>query len=66
MQGIPVDGLLRVRALPNGRIDLLSIDEGTCLIANTIADMEARHVPLEPEEAARDTSEQLNSESDRR
>lgn len=29
-----LDGLLRVRVLPNGRIDLLSIDEFTRLQAN--------------------------------
>ena len=28
------DGLIRVRSLPNGRIDFLTIDEGTRLLAN--------------------------------
>lgn len=31
-----IDGLMRVRMLPNGRIDLLSIDESARLQANTL------------------------------
>ncbi|WP_164002025.1 AVAST type 1 anti-phage system protein Avs1c [Pyxidicoccus caerfyrddinensis] len=38
-QDISMDGLLRVRMLPNGRIDLLSIDEMTRLNANMHAEM---------------------------
>ena len=37
--GIEIEGLLRVRLLPNGRIDLLSVDEFTRLHANTVAQM---------------------------
>jgi hypothetical protein len=37
-----IDGLLRVRYLPNGRADLLSIDEGTRLTANTCARMDGQ------------------------
>lgn len=33
-------GLLRARELPNGRIDLLSIDESTRSLANTMANLE--------------------------
>ena len=33
---VGTDGLARVRYLPNGRIDLLSIDESTRLTANTL------------------------------
>ena len=32
----PMDSLLRVRRLPNGRIDFLSVDEMARLDANTI------------------------------
>jgi len=34
--GVRTDGLTRVRCLPNGRIDLLSIDESTRLTANMV------------------------------
>ena len=39
MRGIRTDGLSRVRPLPNGRIDLLSIDEATRLQANMCAQL---------------------------
>ena len=32
----PIDGIMRVRRLPNARIDLLSIDESTRLQANML------------------------------
>jgi hypothetical protein len=35
-----VDELLKVRRLPNGRLDMLSIDEGARLAANMCAEME--------------------------
>lgn len=35
--GISVEALLRVRRLPNGRIDLLSVDESARLQANMMA-----------------------------
>jgi hypothetical protein len=35
--GISTDGLVRIRKLPNGRVDLLSIDEATRLKANIFA-----------------------------
>jgi hypothetical protein len=37
MAGIRLDDFLRVRKLPNGRVDLLSVDESTRLTANTCA-----------------------------
>ena len=37
--GIQIEGLLRVRLLPNGRIDLLTVDEFTRLNANMMAQM---------------------------
>lgn len=37
-----IRGIQRVRKLPNGRIDMLSIDESTRLTANTMADMDER------------------------
>ena len=37
---VPIEGLLRVRTLPNGRIDFLSIDESARLQANMMAQME--------------------------
>jgi hypothetical protein len=36
-RGILLDGLARVRFLPNGRIDFLSVDESARLNANMIA-----------------------------
>jgi hypothetical protein len=41
-EGLSVDGLLRVRYLPNRRADLLSVDESTRLKANMMAQMEER------------------------
>lgn len=37
VQGVSVDGLLRVRYLPNGRIDFLSVDESARLQANMMS-----------------------------
>lgn len=37
VQGVSFDGLLRVRYLPNGRIDFLSVDEMARLHANTMS-----------------------------
>lgn len=34
-----IEGILRVRFLPNGRIDFLSVDESARLEANTMANM---------------------------
>lgn len=48
--GISVDGILRLRTLPNGRIDLLSVDESTRLLANMAADMAERFPVADPEE----------------
>lgn len=39
------DGILRVRHLPNGRVDMLSIDESTRLMANMCAMMDGRVLP---------------------
>ena len=36
-RGVSLDGLARVRFLPNGRIDFLSVDESARLNANMIA-----------------------------
>jgi hypothetical protein len=36
-----IDGLQRARKLPNGRLDLLSVDEMTRLNANMMAEMQA-------------------------
>lgn len=44
-RGIRTDGLRRVRKLPNGRLDLLSIDEMTRLMANMCA-----QPPFEPQD----------------
>jgi hypothetical protein len=40
-----IDGLMRLRKLPNGRVDLLSLDEMTRLNANMLADMEQQIPP---------------------
>jgi hypothetical protein len=42
MQGLSslVDGLTRVRYLPNGRIDFLSVDESARLTANMMNDFD--------------------------
>lgn len=37
VEGVSLDGLRRVRCLPNGRLDLLSIDESARLQANMMA-----------------------------
>jgi len=43
---IRTEGLLRVRYLPNGRIDLLSVDESVRLQANMMAQMgESMNLP---------------------
>jgi hypothetical protein len=47
-----IDGLLRVRYLPNGRTDLLSIDEGTRLTANMCARMDGQADALKSAEPA--------------
>ncbi len=39
---ISLDGLLAVRHLPNGRVDLLSVDESTRLLANMTSNMSKR------------------------
>lgn len=43
-----LDGLLRVRALPNGRIDFLSIDESTRLQANMMNQFDGRDFGEQP------------------
>jgi hypothetical protein len=52
LQGLPIDGLLRVRKLPNGRIDLLSVDESTRLKANMMAEFDDFPVPIDSGEDA--------------
>lgn len=55
-QGISLDGIARVRFLPNGRIDFLSVDETARLQANMMAqfddesfqEMMKEHKPPEP------------------
>lgn len=39
-----LDGLLRVRFLPNGRIDFLSVDESTRLQANMMTQFEGEDI----------------------
>src|SRR6478735_87463 len=39
-RGLSTDGLSRVRELPNGRMDFLSVDEMVRLEANTMAHMD--------------------------
>jgi hypothetical protein len=41
-----IDGLQRLRKLPNGRVDLLTLDEMTRLNANMIANWEQQIAPL--------------------
>lgn len=48
-RGLGIDGLLRVRHLPNGRVDLLSIDEATRLKANMMNQMLESFPPSEAE-----------------
>ena len=43
--GLSLDGLRRLRKLPNGRVDLLSLDEMTRLKANMMANMPNFSVP---------------------
>jgi hypothetical protein len=42
---MPTEGLRRARRLPNGRIDLTSIDESVRLMANTMANFELESEP---------------------
>ena len=42
---IPMDGVVKVRNLPNGRIDFLSVNEQARLHANTIYNMRNFKVP---------------------
>ena len=44
-KGISTEGLLKVRFLPNGRIDFLSVDESTRLQANTMANLGSVDTP---------------------
>lgn len=41
-----LDGLQRVRVLPNGRIDFLSVDESTRLQANMMVQLQEEHIDL--------------------
>ncbi|HWO26323.1 MAG TPA: AVAST type 1 anti-phage system protein Avs1c [Kofleriaceae bacterium] len=52
LRGLPMEGLLRVRELPNGRIDLLSVDELTRLKANMMAEFDGPPVPIDSGEDA--------------
>lgn len=49
-KGIPIDGILKVRYLPNGRIDFLSVDEHARCMANTILNMQNIKSPESIEE----------------
>jgi len=42
-----LDGLRRLRKLPNGRVDLLSLDEATRLNANMLANRKMWMLPAE-------------------
>lgn len=42
---VSMEGVLKVRKLPNGRIDFLSVNEGARLHANTIYNMRNFKVP---------------------
>ncbi|MBM7072754.1 hypothetical protein JQC92_12040 [Shewanella sp. 202IG2-18] len=44
-EGISMDGILRVRKLPNGRLDFLSVNESARLHANTILHMQNFNFP---------------------
>ena len=51
-----LEGLARVRVLPNGRVDFLSVDETARLQANMMANMLANHEPsIQPPPAGEDT-----------
>lgn len=52
---LSMDGYRRIRTLPNGRIDLLSVDESTRSAANTIANFVSEMQRPEPEEADADS-----------
>jgi hypothetical protein len=54
------DGILRVRHLPNGRVDMLSIDESTRLIANMCAMMDGRALPQAEATADQDADTKSN------
>ena len=49
-KGIPIDGILKVRYLPNGRIDFLSVDEQARCMANTMLNMQNIKFPESIEE----------------
>ena len=44
-QGVSMDGVLKVRRLPNGRLDFLSVDESARLQANTMLMMSKIDIP---------------------
>lgn len=44
-RNISMEGLQKVRRLPNGRLDFLSVDESARLLANTIMSMSKIDVP---------------------
>ena len=61
VSGVSTDGLPRVRNLPNGRIDFLSVDESTRLQAITLVNINESFGVTGPRQAhdeARDESEE--------
>lgn len=44
-QGVSLEGLRKIRSLPNGRIDFLSVDEQARLQANTMLHMQNMKFP---------------------
>ena len=47
-KSVSMEGLLKVRRLPNGRLDFLSVDDSTRLHANTMLMMSKMDFPEDP------------------
>jgi hypothetical protein len=56
-----VDGLTRVRYLPNGRIDFLSVDESARLTANMMNDFDDGSVQEQINESQKSTDESIGA-----
>jgi hypothetical protein len=66
MQGLSslVDGLTRVRYLPNGRIDFLSIDESARLTANMMNDFDEESLQEQINESQQPIDESTGTQED--
>ena len=65
-EGIGTEGLARVRFLPNGRIDFLSVDESARLLANTMSQFSEEDLKeaIKEQQAGAEKGEQSPAKAD--